>query len=85
MKSVLFTSFVSVVIMLFSACNQLPTNEEKRISLMELYGWSTTQSANMEGCLLIDPDKDEARKSGTTARLLIDPNKKGKPLHEAIP
>ena len=58
--------------------------EEKRISLMELYGWSTTQSANMEGCLLIDPDKDEARKTGTTASLLIDPNKRGKPLHESI-
>lgn len=63
----------------------LKENEEKKIVLMDLYGWSVTQSASMEGCLLISPDKKEAIESGTTVKLLIDPNESGRPLHEAIP
>jgi hypothetical protein len=63
----------------------LKKNEERKIKLMDLYGWSTTQTASMEGCLLISPDIIEATQSGTSLKLLIYPNKSGKPLHEAIP
>jgi hypothetical protein len=60
-------------------------NEEKEITMMELFRWSTTQTTGMEGCLLISPDRTEASQSGTSLNLLILPNKSGKPLHEAIP
>ena len=59
--------------------------EEKQIILMDLFGWSREQTASMEGCLLIEPDSPEARENGTSLRLLIDPNKSGKPYHPAIP
>ncbi len=59
-------------------------NEEIKITLMELYGWSTIQTTSMEGCLLISPDRSEATQSGTMMKLLIVPNKSGKPLHDAI-
>ena len=74
------TRFVEQVVIV-----PIQKNEEKKIVLMDLYGWSTTQSASMEGCLLISPDKTEATQTGTTMSLLIDPNTSGKPLHEAIP
>jgi hypothetical protein len=51
---------------------------------MELFGWSTAQMASMEGCLLISPNRSEAKQSGTKMKLLIVPNKSGKPLHDAI-
>jgi len=60
-------------------------NGELKVSLMDLYGWSTTQSASMEGCLYISPDRNEATGDGTTMKLIIVPNESGKPLHEAIP
>jgi hypothetical protein len=59
-------------------------NEEIKITLMELFGWSTIQMASMEGCLLISPNRSEAKQSGTGMKLLIVPNKSGKPLHDAI-
>jgi hypothetical protein len=74
------TRFVEQVVII-----PLKKNEEKKIKLMDLYGWSTTQTASMEGCLLISPDKAEATQSGTSLKLLIYPNESGKPLHEAIP
>lgn len=63
---------------------RLQRNEEKRITLMELYGWSTNAMASMEGCLFISPDRTDATGNGTTMRLLIVPNESGKPLHDAI-
>ena len=62
----------------------LKKNEEKKITLMELFGWSTAQMASMEGCLLISPNRIEATHSGTKMKLLIVPNKSGKPLHDKI-
>jgi len=62
----------------------LKKNEEKKIKLTDMYWWSTTQSASMEGCLLISPDKAGATQSGTSLNLLIDPNESGKPMHDAI-
>ena len=59
-------------------------HEQKVITLMELFGWSTTQMTDMEGCLLISPDRIDATQLGTTMKLLIVPNKSGKPLHDAI-
>lgn len=59
-------------------------HEEKKVTLMELFGWSTIQMASMEGCLLISPDRTEATQLGTTMKLLIVPNESGKPLHDAI-
>ncbi|MBE0583139.1 MAG: sulfatase [Desulfofustis sp.] len=58
--------------------------EEKKFTLMELFRWSTTQTTGMEGCLLISPDIDNARQSGTSLNLLIFPNESGKPLHPAL-
>ena len=63
----------------------LQKHEEKKIPLMDLYGWPTNQSANMEGCLFISPDRIDATKSGTTMSLLIVPNESGERLHEGIP
>jgi hypothetical protein len=63
----------------------LQKNGELKVSLMDLYGWSTTQSASMEGCLYVTPDRKEATGKGTTMKLIIVPNESGKPLHEAIP
>lgn len=62
----------------------LQRHEKKNITLMDLYGWSSSQMSAMEGCLLITPDQIEATKSGTTANLLIFPNKSGKPVHPAF-
>lgn len=59
--------------------------EEKTISLMDLFGWYTNQTASMEGCLFIKPNHEEATQSGTTLSLQIIPNKSGKALHDAIP
>jgi hypothetical protein len=74
------TRFVEQVVII-----PLKNNEEKKIPLTELYGWSTTQTASLEGCLLIFPDKKEAKEKGTVLSLLIVPNESGKALHEAIP
>lgn len=63
----------------------LHKNGELRVSLADLYGWSTTQSASMEGCLYISPNLKEATGNGTKMKLIIVPNESGKPLHEAIP
>lgn len=62
----------------------LQKHEERKMTLMELYGWSTDQMASMEGCLLISPDRADATGSGTSANLLIMPNESGERLHEAI-
>jgi len=58
--------------------------EQKEITLMELFGWSTIQMTDMEGCLLISPDRIDATQTGTKMKLVIVPNKSGKPLHDAI-
>jgi len=63
----------------------LQENEGKKIVIMDLYGWSDKQSASLEGCLLISPDKKEATHTGTAMKLIIVPNESGQPLHEAIP
>ncbi len=74
------TRFVEQVVIV-----PLGPNEEQMISLVKLFRWSTKQSASMEGCLLISPDRAEATQNGTSVKLLIVPNDSGKPLHEAIP
>lgn len=63
----------------------LQKHEEKRMPLMKLYRWPTNEATSMEGCLFILPDRKDALRSGTTIRLMIVPNKSGKPLHNAIP
>ena len=63
----------------------LQKHEEKKITLMELYGWPSDNMSNMEGCLLISPDRIDAAKSGTTANLLIVPNESGEQLHDGLP
>ena len=60
----------------------LKPHEMKKLTLIELFGWGDKMS-DMEGCLLITPDRAGA-KSGTSARLLIVPNNSGEPLHAHI-
>lgn len=74
------TRFVEQVVIV-----PLQENGELKVSLMDLFGWSTTQSASMEGCLYISPDRIEAARNGSSLKLLIVPNESGKALHEAIP
>ena len=61
---------------------KLQPHEMKTSTLMELFGWGDKMSS-MEGALLINPDRTEA-KIGTNATLLIVPNNSGEPLHATI-
>jgi len=58
----------------------LQKQQEKKITLMDLYGWPTDQMTAMEGCLLISPNTIAPR-DGTAVTFSVIPNEIGKPLH----
>jgi len=57
---------------------------EKKVTLQDLFGWATDQMSAMEGCLLIKPDRTDAR-GKTTIRFSVIPNDSGERLHPMIP
>ncbi len=56
---------------------------EKKVTLQDLFGWATDQMSAMEGCLLIKPDRTDA-KGETAIRFSVIPNNSGERLHAMI-
>jgi hypothetical protein len=61
----------------------LQGREEKKATLQQQFGWATDQMSSMEGCLLVKPDRADAKR-GTTLRFSVIPNDSGQRWHHVI-